>query len=77
MTTKPVFAKATAIRALTKVRKTVWLMFEDGKFTHTIRRENVDNHTLVGTYSWRSPAASAAQINDDIHHILEEWRARK
>lgn len=77
MSTKPMFAKAQTIRALTKARKNVWLMFEDGRFTHTIHPDNVDNHTLVGTYSWRSPVASAVQINDDMHHILEEWRAGK
>lgn len=69
--------KAQVIRALTKRRKTVFLMFCDGKFTHTTIRGNVDNHTLVGTYSWREPALSAVEINEDMHYVLDQWRKER
>ena len=55
----------------------MFLMFCDGKFTHTTIRGNVDNHTLVGTYSWREPALSAVEINEDMHYVLDQWRKER
>lgn len=65
-------SKALVVRQLIKAGKTVYVMHEGGKLTHTIRSHNVDKHSLVGVYKGKT--MSAEEINDDLHFVLNEWR---
>lgn len=74
MTDKPILPRALVIRRLLKTGKTVWVMFEGGKITHTILKHNIDTHALIGTYYGE---ISAQEISDDLHFAIEQWRKER
>lgn len=60
--------KALVVRSLVGVGKTVWVMQEGPKLTHTTIEDNVDLYTLIGTY--KGVGLTAEQINEDLHFAL-------
>lgn len=60
--------KALVVRSLVGVGKTVWVMQEGAKLTHTTIEANVDLYTLIGTYQGK--ALTAEEINEDLHFAL-------
>jgi hypothetical protein len=63
------YSRALTVSALAGKGKTVWVMFEAGKFSHTTLPENVDSHSLIGTYMG---GASFEEIHEDLLFVLED-----